>query len=167
MVDLVSIAASSARFVAIEHGGAAFLDDVFRPAHCVSRVDVEDVANHEPIEQHPQRGEMSLDGRLRELALQFFDVGGHVQWPALGQVAQSPAFAPLTEATHGFVVGASGVPVAILAVKNSKKRSVAFALGRNTSGALAIAAKPLGALKGMISPAALMLSSPRRAGHSP
>jgi hypothetical protein len=30
--------------------------DVLGPAHCVRRVDGEDLADHEPVEQHADRG---------------------------------------------------------------------------------------------------------------
>ena len=51
-----------------QHRRLAALDDVLRPAHRVGGIDREDLADDEPVEQHADRGEVLLDGRLLELA---------------------------------------------------------------------------------------------------
>ena len=44
-----------------EHRGLAGLDDVLRAAHRARGVERQDLADDEPIEEHPQRGEVLLD----------------------------------------------------------------------------------------------------------
>ena len=44
-----------------EHGRLAFFHDVLGAAHGMSGVDVQDVADDQPVEQHAQRGQVLLD----------------------------------------------------------------------------------------------------------
>jgi hypothetical protein len=46
-----------------EHRRLAALDHVLRPAHSMRRVDREDLADDQPIEQHPHRGQVLLNCR--------------------------------------------------------------------------------------------------------
>ena len=46
-----------------QHRRLAALDDVLRPAHRMRRVDGENLADDQPVEQHADRGQMLLDGR--------------------------------------------------------------------------------------------------------
>jgi len=56
------------RFVAVEHRGLAFLDDVLRPTHRGGRIRAgENLADDQPLEHHADRREMLLDGRLFEV----------------------------------------------------------------------------------------------------
>jgi hypothetical protein len=61
-----------AGLVGVEHRRLALFYNVFGAAHRVGRIGFENMAGHQPIEKHPQRGEMLFDGRGREFALQVF-----------------------------------------------------------------------------------------------
>jgi hypothetical protein len=52
-----------AGFFGHEHERLAFSHDVFGIAHGVGRIHVDDVADHQPVEQHAQRSQVLLDFR--------------------------------------------------------------------------------------------------------
>jgi hypothetical protein len=86
-----------ARFLGRQHGRLTLLDGVFRAAHGVGRVHVQDVARHQPIEQHTQRGQVLLDGRRGQLPLQILDEGGDVEGFDVGELGNAAAGAPFRE----------------------------------------------------------------------
>jgi hypothetical protein len=45
----------------------------------VGRVNVDDMTCNEPVEQHADRSQMLLDGRLRDLGLKILDEGGDME----------------------------------------------------------------------------------------
>ena len=49
-----------AGFVGRKHGGLALFDDVFGTAHSMRRIHLDDLADHQPVEQHAQRGQVLL-----------------------------------------------------------------------------------------------------------
>ncbi len=100
-----------ARLVAGEHRCLAALDHVFRAAHRVRRVHLEDVAGHQPVEQHPQRRQMLLDRRRREAALQILDEGGDVERLDVGELGQAVRLAPGGEAARRVQIGPAGVVI--------------------------------------------------------
>ena len=57
------------RFLPVEHRRSAFLHHMLGPAHGMRRVDLDHVADHQPVEQHAQRREVLFDrgpGQLPE-----------------------------------------------------------------------------------------------------
>ena len=84
-----------ARLVGREHRRLAFFHHVFRAAHGVGRVHVEDVAGHQPVEQHAQRRQVLLDRGRRELALQLLDERGDVERLHVGELVDAVLLAPL------------------------------------------------------------------------
>jgi hypothetical protein len=54
----------------------SFLDTVLGPAHRVRRVERDDLARDEPIEEHPDGGEVLLDSRLGMFRHQKLDGSG-------------------------------------------------------------------------------------------
>jgi hypothetical protein len=56
------------------------------------------VAGHKPVEQHPQRGEVLLDGGRGKLRLQVLDEGGDVEGLHVGELGDAAAVAPFREA---------------------------------------------------------------------
>ena len=82
------------------------------PAHRVRRVDCEDLADHEPVEQHPDRGEVQFDGRLGVRGLQPLDIGGDVDRLDVGEFADPVLLDPGEKVAGGPVIGHAGVLVA-------------------------------------------------------
>ncbi len=78
----------------------------------VGRIHGDDLAGDEPVEQHADGGQMLLDGRLREVLAEAFDIGGDVERFDLVQAAELVAVAPVEEAQHGMVIRGPGVLVA-------------------------------------------------------
>jgi hypothetical protein len=46
-----------------QHRRCPFADRMARPANGVRRIRGHDLAHHQPVEQHPDTGQMLLDGR--------------------------------------------------------------------------------------------------------
>lgn len=101
-----------ARLVTGEHGGLAALHHVLRPAYRVGGVGRENATGHEPIEQHPERSQVLLHGRLLIGALQSLDIGRHMQRLDGDQFAELMLVAPGEEPAHGPIIGHAGVRVA-------------------------------------------------------
>ena len=72
-----------------QHRRLAGPDDMLGPAHRLGRVDGEDSANDEPIEQHADRREVLLHGRLRGQRLQLLDVGCNIKGLDVGEFADA------------------------------------------------------------------------------
>jgi hypothetical protein len=53
----------------------------------VRRVGGDDLARHQPVEQHADRGEVLLDRRLLEILPKTLDIGGDVQRLDVGDLA--------------------------------------------------------------------------------
>ena len=100
-----------AGFLGREDGRLAFLEGVFRSTHRASGVYGQDLADDEPVEEHPDSGEMEFDGGRRHPALQFFDVSGDVDRFDLAQMGEAVPLRPGSEATRGSGVGFAGVRV--------------------------------------------------------
>ena len=123
-----------AGFLGRQHGRLALPDDVFGAAHGVGRVHVENVARHQPVEQHPERRQVLLDGRRGELALQVLDEGGDVEGLDVGQTSDAVGVAPLGEASRrvAFRYALRVWSLLICAVKNSRTRLAAWGVGVNS-----------------------------------
>ena len=95
-----------------QHRGLAALDDMLGPAHGVRRVDGEDLADDQPVEQHADRGEVLLDGRLGGRGLQRLDIGGDVDRLDVDELDDAVLLEPGEEMAGGPVIGHPGVLVA-------------------------------------------------------
>ena len=84
------------------------LDDMLRTAHRRRRIGRHHLADHQPIEQHPHRGELLLDRRRRDRALQLLYMGGDVKRPDRGW-RQAAIFAPGEEPVAGPGISAARV----------------------------------------------------------
>jgi hypothetical protein len=54
-----------AGFLGRKHGGLASSHHVFRATHGMSGIYLDDVPDHQPVEQHTQRGQMLFDRGCR------------------------------------------------------------------------------------------------------
>ncbi len=57
-------------------------------------VGVHSVAGHQPVEEHPDRGEMLFDGWLRARAAELLDVGRDVHRRHPGEIPQASLSTP-------------------------------------------------------------------------
>ena len=95
-----------------EDGSLAFADAVLRAPYRMGRVGLHDVPGHQPIEEHPNRGQVLFDGRLRVRAAELLDVGRDVHRCHPGQISQTSTCAPGGKALDGFQIGAAGIGIA-------------------------------------------------------
>jgi hypothetical protein len=94
-----------------EHRGLAALDDVLGSAHRGGGIAGEDGAGDEPIEQHADRGEVLLDGRLRHSVLERLYIGGDVERLDIDQRDDPGGIEPSEEVRDRPVIGHPGVLV--------------------------------------------------------
>ena len=78
----------------------------------MGRVALHDVPGHQPVEEHPDRGQVLFDGRLRVRASELLDIRRDVHRRHPGQIPQAFLVAPGGESLDGFEVGAAGIGVA-------------------------------------------------------
>lgn len=95
-----------------EYGGLAFANAVLRSADGMGWIGLHDVAGDQPIEQHPDRGQVLFDGGLGVGAAELFDVSGDVHRCDPGEVLQTPLRAPVGKGVDGLEVGPAGMRVA-------------------------------------------------------
>jgi hypothetical protein len=69
------------------------------------------LADDEPVEQHADRGQVLLDGRLGGCRLQHLYIGGDVNRFDVGKLADLVLLDPGEEMTRGTVIGHAGVLV--------------------------------------------------------
>ena len=62
---------------AVKHRRLADLHDVLRSAHGAGRIERHDLANHQPVEQHPNGRQVLFDRGRRIGLCQQLHVGGH------------------------------------------------------------------------------------------
>ena len=119
---ILMLVSSRAGLLFVEHPRLAALDDVLGPAHRMRRVDREDLADDEPVEQHADRSQMLLDGRPCRGALpdgaiagirhlQRLQIGGDVKRLDIGELADAVLFEPGEERADGPVIGQARVVV--------------------------------------------------------
>ena len=94
-----------------QYRGLAGADDIFGAAHCGGGIYRQDLADHQPVEQHADGGQPLLDGRRRKLASEVLDPGGDVHRFDVKQT-KAGLVAPIEEFTCGAVIGFAGVRVA-------------------------------------------------------
>ena len=80
------------------------------PPHRARGVEGEDLADDEPVEEHPQRREVLLDGRRRTRGCELLEVGCDYHGLDLAQ-SEASALAPLREPAHGREVGEARVRI--------------------------------------------------------
>ena len=95
----------SAGLVSRQHGRLAFLHGMFRTPDHAGGVRRHGLAHDKPVEQHPQSGELQLDGRSRDALLQLFDVGGDVDGLHVAEMAEASRLAPGGECGRRLAVG--------------------------------------------------------------
>jgi hypothetical protein len=78
----------------------------------VRRVDGEDLPDHEPVEQHTDRGEVQFDGRLGGRRLQNLYIGRDMDRLDVCELADLVLLDPGEEVARGPVVDHAGVFVA-------------------------------------------------------
>ena len=84
----------------------------FGPRTAWAGLALHDVAGDQPIEQHPDRGQVLLDGRFGVRAAELLDVAGNVHRRHPGKIVQTSRRAPGREGLNGLEVGAAGMRVA-------------------------------------------------------
>ena len=95
-----------------QHWALTALDDMLGPANRMGRVGGEDLPDHQPVEQHADRGEMLLYGRLGGRGLERLDIGGDVDRLDVGELVDAVLLQPGKKVAHGPVIGHAGVLVA-------------------------------------------------------
>lgn len=58
----------------------------------MGRVDLHYVPDHQPIEEHPDRGEVLFDGQLRVRAAELLDIRRNVHRRHAGEISQTSLF---------------------------------------------------------------------------
>ena len=105
----VRLCVKSGRFVS--SGRLALGHHVARPAHGMRRVGVDDVAGHQPVEQHAQRRKVLLHRGRSELVLQLLDEGRDVEGLHLAELVEAFGLALRGKAARGVQVGFARVVV--------------------------------------------------------
>ena len=82
------------------------------PPDGMRRVRRHDPARHQPVERHPDTGQMLLDSGSRPLALQQFDICGHMHRLDPREFADPLSFGPVQEGASGPRIGRPRVFVA-------------------------------------------------------
>ena len=100
------------RFLRREDRRPAAVDDVARAPHHGGGVAPDDLADHQPVEQHAHRRQMLLDAGRRVRRPELLDVGGHMHGLEEPELGQPPALAPAEEVRNGQSIGLPGVAVA-------------------------------------------------------
>src|SRR5947199_9716327 len=83
------LSSSSRASSAVSTGVLPFFTTYLGPRTAWAGFDIEDVADHQPVEQHAERGQVLLDRRRRELALQFLDECSDVDGLNAGELADA------------------------------------------------------------------------------
>ena len=97
----------------------------------MGRVDFENLAGDEPVEEHPERGQVLFHRGRRHLPLQVLDEGGDMEGLDAGQLGQAVGFAPGGKTAGGVQIGAAGVVVVDLRGEEFEKRWAALGFGAN------------------------------------
>ena len=95
-----------------QYRGFAAFHNVLRPAHRMGRVCGKDLADHQPVEQHTDGGQVLFYGRLGVRGLQRLDIGGNVDRLDIGELVDPVLLKPGEEVAYGPVIGHPGVLVA-------------------------------------------------------
>ena len=96
-----------------KHRGRSLAHRMAGPADGMRRVRRDDLAGHQPVEQHAYAGEVLLDGRCGHFTAKLLNVGGDVDGLHLAQILnRPPCFTPAQERARRPGVGGAGVGIA-------------------------------------------------------
>jgi hypothetical protein len=123
-----------ARLILGQYRRLATAHDVLGPAHRMGRIDGENLADDEPIEQHADRREVLLHRRLGGRRLQRLDVSRDVHGLNVGELADAMLLDPGEERAHGPVISHAGVFVADVGGKVFQKPSRGMIAGTGDRG---------------------------------
>jgi len=101
----------STSFVDGEHRRLTFLHYILRAAHGMGRVDFENVARYQPVEQHPHGGQVLFHRGWRDFALQVLDERGDMKGLDADQFGQPVGLAPAGKTAGGIEIGFAGAVV--------------------------------------------------------
>ena len=90
----------------------ALAHDVLGPAYRAGRIDRDHLADHQPVEQMAERGELLFDGRRGDFPAQGFNPGGDMERLHGGERTHAVRLAPGEEFRDGPPVGFAGIAVA-------------------------------------------------------
>jgi hypothetical protein len=85
----------------------ALLHDVFRTARGVGWIDVNYMADKEPVEQHAEHRQVLFDDRRRQFGLQVLDESGNMERLDIGKLIDVFKTAPGRKAARGVHRGAA------------------------------------------------------------
>jgi hypothetical protein len=105
---------SSRRLVLGEHRRLTAAHDMLGLAHRMRRVDSEDLADDQPVEQHANGRKVLLHRRLGGRRLQRLDIGRDVDRLDIGEFADLVLLDPGKKVAHGPVIGHAGIFVSDL-----------------------------------------------------
>ena len=124
------------RFVDGEHGRLSFLHYILGAAHGMGRVDFENVASHQPVEQHPHSGQVLFHRGWGHLPLQVLDEGSDMKGLDAGQFGQAVGLAPGGKTAGGMEIGFAGAVVVDLRGEEFKKAPGGFGVRGKQAGGL-------------------------------
>jgi hypothetical protein len=101
LLAIAMLSSSSRASAAVSTGRLSLFHDVFGAAHGMGGVHVQDMARHEPVEQHGQRGQVLLHRGRREFAL-LLDEGSDVDGLHASKLADAAGRAPFRKAGVAF-----------------------------------------------------------------
>ena len=81
------------------------LEGVFQPAHGLGRVQLQDLAGHQPVKQDAKRRQALFDGGRGQLALQVLNESSDVDRLHLGELTDAVMLTPSRKAAGGIEVG--------------------------------------------------------------
>jgi hypothetical protein len=96
----------------------------------MGRVNVDDMIDNEPVEQHADRGQVLLDGRRRDLGLKILDERGDMERLHRREFIDALAGAPGSEAPVGVHIGAAGMVIVDLASEEFQDALCSLRRGR-------------------------------------
>jgi len=85
---------------------------LYRPAHGMRRIRWNDLAGHQPVEQHADAGQMLLDRWCRPFAAQLLDIGGDMHRLYLAQLMDAATLTPAEERASSAAVGGACIRIA-------------------------------------------------------
>ena len=119
-----------AGLVGRQDGRLALFYDVFWAAHGMGRINLNNVADDQPVEQHPERGEMLLDRWRRQFGLQILYESGDVKRLHAGKLVDVFLAAPGGEAPRRVKVCPARVIVVDLRREEFEHALCGFRRGR-------------------------------------
>ena len=122
-------------FLRGEHRRLAFLDHMLRAPHRARRIERQDLADHQPVEQHPDRRQVLLHARRRQRPRELLYVGRDHHRLDLRQ-GDAVVPAPVGEPPRRDQVGTPRVRVANVAGEFSQNFRCACSVAPNSAGVI-------------------------------